>query len=479
MAKKIDKITPLKEDFSKWYLDVIKNGDLISYTQVRGSIIFKPLSYGIWENIQRNLDNEFKKLGVQNVYFPLLIPESLINREKEHVEGFSPELATVTHVGDKKLSENYYIRPTSEVLFNEYFKNEVESYNDLPLVYNQWANVVRWEKTTNPFLRTTEFLWQEGHTVHNNAIEARKLTRTMLKVYAKFLKNYLAIPVIQGKKTPREKFSGACSTYTIEAMMKDGRALQAGTSHYLAQNFTKAFDITFKNKENKREHAYGTSWGVTTRLLGALIMAHGDDHGIIIPPKVAPTQIDILEIFGHKDPEVKKMAEQVRSVLAKSWRVKVDSSEKGLGFKAANSEIHGTPLRIEIGSNEAKERKMLLVRRDTLQKIEVAFDSNLKKTVKTLLEDVHNNLYNSAYNRMIENIVFTEDYEEFKKLIAENKWVMMPFCGCEEAEAKIQEETGATARCIPFEDPIPTNKNCTCPVTGSETKRNVIFAKAY
>ncbi|MBN0919627.1 proline--tRNA ligase [[Mycoplasma] gypis] len=479
MSKKIEKITPLKEDFSRWYLDVIKNGDLIAYGQARGSIIFKPLSYGIWENIQKNLDYEFKKLGVKNVYFPLLIPESLINREKEHVEGFNPELATVTQVGGKKLAENYYIRPTSEVLFNEFFKNEVESYNDLPLVYNQWANVIRWEKTTNPFLRTTEFLWQEGHTIHDDALEARKLTRLMLRTYAKFLKNFLAIPVIQGKKTPREKFSGACSTYTIEAMMKDGRALQAGTSHYLAQNFTKPFNITFKNSNNEREYAYGTSWGVTTRLIGALIMAHGDDRGIIIPPKVAPVQIDILEIFGHKDPEVKKFAKEVKQLLEKNFRVSLDSSDKGPGFKAANSEIHGTPLRIEIGSNEAKQRTLTVVRRDTLEKITFNFGREVKREFKKLFDSIHKNLYDSAYERMINNIVVCDDFEDFKQKINEGKWVLMPFCGDENAEAWIQEQTGATARCIPFVDPIKTNKKSKCVISGTETKRNVIFAKAY
>ncbi|QJG67252.1 proline--tRNA ligase [Mycoplasma phocoenae] len=478
MSKKIEKITPLAEDFSRWYLDVVKNGDLISYGKTRGTIVFKPLSFGIWENIQKNLDAEFKKLGVQNVYFPLLIPESLINKEKDHVNGFNPELATVTEVGGKPLSEKYYIRPTSEVLFNDFFKNEVESYNDLPLVYNQWANVMRWEKTTNPFLRTTEFLWQEGHTVHADAVEARKLTRTMLKTYAKFLKNYLAIPVIQGKKTPREKFSGACSTYTIEAMMKNGRALQAGTSHYLAQNFTKAFDITFKNAENKREFAYGTSWGVTTRLIGALIMAHGDDRGLIIPPKVAPVQIDILEIFGHKDPAVKNLAKQVKKDLSKFFRVKLDDSSKGPGFKAANSEIHGTPIRIEIGSNEAMNNSVTIVRRDTLEKVTVPFTKDLKSVIRKIFTDIHNNLYNAAYDRMLNNIVTCDNMEDFKQKIDEGKWVLMSFCGDEDAEAFIQETTGATARCIPFKDPIHI-ESTSCVLNGKKTKRNVIFAKAY
>ncbi|QJR43909.1 proline--tRNA ligase [Mycoplasma miroungirhinis] len=479
MAKKLEKITPLEEDFSKWYLDVIKNGDLISYGKARGTIIFKPLSYGIWENIQKNLDTEFKKQGVKNVYFPLLIPDSLIQKEKDHLKGFNPELATVTEVGGRELSEKYYIRPTSEVLFSTYFKDNVESYNDLPLIYNQWANVIRWEKTTNPFLRTTEFLWQEGHTVHADALEARKLTKTMLRIYANFLKKYLSLPVIQGKKTPREKFSGACSTYTIEAMMKDGRALQAGTSHYLAQNFTKVFDITFKNKENKREYAYGTSWGVTTRLIGALIMAHGDDRGIIIPPKVAPVQIDILEIFGHKNPEVKEFALQVKKYLSKFFRVELDSTDKNPGFKASNSEIHGTPLRIEIGAKEAQTKEITLIRRDTLEKQTIKFDKSIKLTINKLFNDIHKNLYDQAQKRMLDNIVTTNDYQEFKQKIAEGKWVIIPFCGDEAAEEFIQQETGATARCIPFKDPIKINKKSSCVIDGTETKRNVIFAKSY
>ena len=282
--KKIEKITLQKEDFASWYTDVIKNGDLMSYGSSKGSIIFKPLSFAIWENIRNTLDKMFKTKNVKNVYLPLLIPESLLQKEKEHVQGFNPELATITEVGGKKLSEKFYVRPTSETLFGEFFKNELNLYNELPLIFNQWANVVRWEKTTNPFLRTREFLWQEGHTIHKTEEEARKLTLEILDIYKNFLKEYLAIPIVEGQKTEHEKFSGAVDTYTIEAMMKDGKALQAGTSHYLGQNFTKAFNVTYKNEENKLVNPYGTSWGTTTRLIGALIMTHGDDHGIIIPP---------------------------------------------------------------------------------------------------------------------------------------------------------------------------------------------------
>ncbi|WP_396888671.1 proline--tRNA ligase [Mycoplasma sp. HS2188] len=477
MMKELDKITPQETDFAKWYTDVVKQGNLIAYGPLKGTLVFKPNSYGIWELIQRYLNEEFSRLGVKNVYLPLLIPERLFQREKDHIEGFNPELATITHVGESKLEEKVFVRPTSEVLFADLFKNSIESYKDLPIVYNQWANVVRWEKTTNPFLRSREFLWQEGHTCHNNPMEARQLTRTMISLYAKFLKNYLAIPVIVGKKTPKEKFAGACSTYTVEAMMKDGRALQSGTSHYLAQNFSKPFEIIFKDDNNNKDYAYQTSWGVSTRLLGAIIMTHGDNRGIVIPPRIAPTQIDIIEIFANKSPRVGEVAKKLLKELGRIYRVKLDNSEKNPGFKASNSEIQGTPLRIEVGPRDLENDLVTIVRRDTLEKIVLPINE-VKKTVKTLLKDIHNNLYNNAKRRLDENTARVDDYEAFKTEINNQKFVLAPFCCQSEAEDLIKNETGATSRCIPktMERPF---KTMPCIICRKETKRFVIFARAY
>ncbi|MBN4083736.1 proline--tRNA ligase [Mycoplasma sp. CSL10137] len=478
--KQIDKITPMELDFAKWYTDVVKNGDLIAYGPTKGSIIYKPNSYGIWELIQKELNDIFKSKGIQNVYLPLLIPENLFQLEKEHIEGFNPELATVTKVGDKELSEKLFIRPTSEVLFADLFKKTINSYNDLPIVYNQWANVLRWEKTTNPFLRTREFLWQEGHTCHDNAWEARKLTREMISTYAKFLKNYLAIPTIVGKKTPREKFAGACSTYTIEAMMKDGKALQSGTSHYLNQNFSKPYGIKFKNKDNKEEYVYQTSWGVTTRLLGAIIMTHGDNRGVIIPPKVAPIQVDILELFAKKDPKVHQIAKEIKSKIGRKFRVRLDSSDKNPGFKASNSEIQGVPIRIEVGPRDLAENKVLVVRRDTLEKQLVEIEK-LKELIPILLDNIHNNLYDSAQKRLEENTEYVYNYDDFKEKIKENKFLVAPFCCDDYVEGKIKEETGATARCIPIKSFKKPNKDSKCFFDGCDksTNRYVVFAKAY
>ncbi|MBZ4195301.1 proline--tRNA ligase [Mycoplasma sp. 1331] len=477
--KQLDKITPLEQDFAKWYTDVVKQGELIEYGPTKGTLIFKPNSFGIWELIQKELNEEFKKHGVKNVYLPLFIPDRLFLKEKEHVAGFNPELATITRVGDKELDEKIYVRPTSEVLFADLFKKIIESHKDLPIIYNQWANVVRWEKTTNPFLRSREFLWQEGHTCHNTSIEARKLTKTMINLYSKFAKKYLAIPVIVGKKTPYEKFAGACTTYTIEAMMKDGKALQTGTSHYFAQNFSKAFDITFKNKNNEAEYVYQTSWGVSTRLIGAIIMTHGDNRGIVIPPRVAPVQIDILELFSNKEPKVHEKALEIYVQLSKKFRVRLDSSEKMPGFKAANSEIQGVPLRIEIGPRDLENNSVTVVRRDTLEKITVNI-SELKSVVKDLLDKIHANLYSQAAERLKKNTVFVDNYVDFKAKIKENKFVIAPFCCSEEAEILIKEETGASTRCIPRKINKPSKaQECIFQKCKNKTNKYVIFARAY
>lgn len=476
--RELEKITPLEQDFSRWYTDVVTQGNLIEYGSIQGFITFKPISYGIWQNIQVAMNDIFAKQGVQNVYLPLLIPKSYIEKEKDHVKGFAPELATITKIGDEKLTEEYVIRPTSEVLFGELFKAEVQSYNDLPLIYNQWANVVRWEKTTNPFLRSREFLWQEGHTVHSSPVEARKLTKKMIKTYAKFCKDYLAMPTIIGKKTPNEKFAGAVSTYTIEAMMKDGRALQAGTSHYLGQNFAHAFDVKFKNKANQYEHVYQTSWGVSTRLIGGLIMSHGDNRGIIIPPMIAPNQIDIIEVFGNKNPQVHEVANKFYKELGRKYRVRLDASDKGPGFKAGKSEIEGTPLRLEVGPRDLEQGLVTFVRRDTLEKIQVKVE-NVKAEATRLLKLIQTDLYEAAEKRVNANIVHASTYDEMKRLIVEDKkFVVVPFSVTSaEVEKKIKAEFGATARCVPSN--IKTDKPLKCIMTGKPTKRLVIFARAY
>ena len=473
--KLLDNITPLEENFAQWYQDVVVKGNLIDYGQAKGSMIFKNNSYGIWENIQKFMNEEIKKVGGKNVYLPLLIPMSYIEKEKDHVKGFAPELATVTRVGNKELTEPYVIRPTSEVLFGELFSKEINSYNDLPIIYNQWANVMRWEKTTNPFLRNREFLWQEGHTAHSTPVEARKLARHMIKVYAKFAKKYLAMPVIVGRKTANEKFAGAVSTYTIEAMMKDGKALQAGTSHYLGQNFARAFNVQFRNKENKVELVYQTSWGVSTRLIGGVIMTHGDNRGVIVPPMVAPNQVDILEIFGNKNENVKVVAKEISKTLGRKFRVRLDDSTKGPGHKAGQSEIEGTPLRIEVGPRDLENNQVTFVRRDTLEKIVVDI-KDVKKTTTELLKDIQNNLYETAKKRLDNNIVEAYSYDEMKNKLQDKKFVLVPFAGGAKEEKKIKEETTATTRCIPFGY---KGKEAKCIITGKMTKRYVIFARAY
>lgn len=474
--KELKNITPMDQDFGRWFTDVVTQGNLIDYGMVKGMMIFKPIAYGIWENIQKQLDPILKSEGANNVYLPLLIPKSLIDKEKEHVEGFAPELATVTHVGSKKLEEELYIRPTSEVLFCTTFAKDVDSYNDLPLIYNQWVNVLRWEKTTNPFLRNSEFLWQEGHSVHASKDEAMQLTTNMINNYAKFCADVLAIPVLIGQKTEKEKFAGADITYTIEAMMKDGKALQSGTSHYLGQNFSKSYDIKFKDSTNKHDFAYQTSWGVSTRLIGAIIMAHGDNRGIVIPPKVAHIQIDLIPLFADKNKDVADFSAKLFADLSKKWRVRMDKSKKSPGYKASESEIQGTPIRIEVGPRDLEAKKVVLVRRDTLEKIDVPFEK-IEETVDQLFTQIHNNLYAQAKQRLDENIVKSTTYEQMKVELDKRKFVLVPFDGSKEDEDKIKEETLATARCIPFN--MQDNIEEKCIITNKPTKRKVIFARAY
>lgn len=477
--KEINKITPIEEDFSKWFIDVIINGNLIEYAPLKGTIIFKPNSYGIWENIQKNFDQIIKKLDTQNVYLPLLIPKSLIAREKDHIKGFAPELATITKVGDKELNEDIYIRPTSEVLFAQLFKSEISSYNDLPKIYNQWSNVVRWEKTTNPFLRTSEFLWQEGHTSHSTKEEAFNFSKKMIQVYKDFYKDYLALDVIVGQKTESEKFAGAEITWTIEAMMKDGKSLQVATSHYLGQNFSKMFNVSFKDKENKLINVFQTSWGLSTRSIGAIIMGHGDNRGIIIPPKIAPIQVDIIEVLANKDERVSKVSNEIKEILESNMiRVRVDKTNKTVGYKASQSEIEGVPIRIEVGPRDLDNNQVVLIRRDNLIKEFILKENVVCEVLKTL-DKIHDNLYKQSKKMIESNIVYCNSYDEFKKIIKEKKFIIVPMVEDSiEFEKKIKEETTATARCVPIELKIP-KKEDKCIFTGKTTKNFIIFARAY
>ncbi|MDK2819480.1 MAG: proline--tRNA ligase [Mycoplasmataceae bacterium] len=474
--KEIKQITPIEKNFSKWYIDVVTNGKLIEYGTVKGTIIFKPNSYGIWENIQVNFNKILKQQNIRNIYLPMLIPANLISKEKNHVDGFAPELATITKVGNKQLSEEIYIRPTSEVLFAEFFKTEINSYNDLPLAYNQWANVLRWEKTTNPFLRNTEFLWQEGHTCHSTQEEAEEMTMNMINVYKIFLRDYLAIPVITGIKTELEKFSGAVSTFTVEAMMKDGKALQSGTSHFLGQNFSKIFNISYKSKENKSEFVYQTSWGISTRLIGAIIMTHGDNRGIIIPPKIAPIQIDIIQIMANKEPKVEELSTRIFDQLKGEYSIRVDKSNKTAGYKAAQSEIEGIPIRIEVGPRDVLTEEVAIIRRDTLEKVMVKIN-DLTNYISKLIDLIQSNLLQSAEIRLKKNIKVATTYNELKTYLEDNKFVLVPIINNNEYEKKIKEETTATARCIPLELDIPTEGMCI--FSGEKTTRFVIYAKSY
>ncbi|WP_425379092.1 proline--tRNA ligase [Spiroplasma endosymbiont of Polydrusus pterygomalis] len=474
MKRKLEKITPREVDFAQWYTDIVLNADLIAYGPVKGTTIFKPYGYAIWENIQKICDVEFKKVGVKNVYFPLLIPKTLFNKEKEHIAGFSPEIATVTKVGDKVIDEELYIRPTSEVLFGTFFSKEIQGYRDLPLLYNQWVNVLRWEKTTRPFLRTSEFLWQEGHTIHATKTEGQQFTLKILDIYANFAEKTLLLPVIKGKKTEREKFAGAEETYTIESLMYDGQALQCGTSHYFDQNFAKAFDIKFANQKNELEYAYSTSWGVSTRLIGGIIMTHSDDNGLVLPPEIAPTQIMILPISNDSDEQL-SAACQLQKKL-KSYRCEIDQSDKGFGFRAANAEIKGIPLRIEIGPHDLAQEQVTIARRDTFEKMTVTL-SKVEKTVADLLQKIATNLYQKALKNRQQRTKEIDNYSEYKKTLAKmNGLFLVSFCGRIECEDTIKAETQTTSRCIPFDVPPKKTKCFHC---GQPAINLVYFARAY
>ena len=474
--KLVEAITSMDVDFAQWYTDVVIKAELIDYSSVKGCMVIKPAGYAIWENIQKELDARFKATGVENVYMPMFIPESLLQKEKDHVEGFAPEVAWVTHGGLEPLQERMCVRPTSETLFCDFYAKEIESHRDLPKLYNQWCSVVRWEKTTRPFLRSREFLWQEGHTAHATAEEAEERTEQMLNLYADFCENVLAMPVVRGRKTDKEKFAGAEATYTIEALMHDGKALQSGTSHNFGDGFAKAFGIQYSDKNNKLQYVHQTSWGMTTRLIGAIIMVHGDDSGLVLPPRVAPTQVMIIPIQQKKE-GVLETAENLRQALAEAGiRVKVDATDKSPGWKFNEQEMRGIPIRVEIGPKDIANGQAVLVRRDTREKTIVAL-SDIAAEVAKLLDTMQVEMLERARAHRDEHTYTAHTYEEFKEL-ADTKpgFIKMMWCGDEACEIKVKEDTTCTSRCMPF---AQEEIGDTCPVCGKKAKAMVYWGKAY
>jgi len=475
----VKKIASKEKNFSQWYVDVVRKAELADYTTIKGCMVIRPYGYGLWENMQAGLDRRIKETGHKNAYFPLFIPESLLKKEAEHVEGFAPEVAWVTHGGNQKLEERLAVRPTSEAVICSLYSKWVKSWRDLPILINQWVNIVRWEKVTRLFLRTTEFLWQEGHTAHKSEQEAEEETLKILnQVYRDYIEKDLAIPVIVGRKTEKEKFAGALHTYTLEALMADGKVLQAGTSHNLGQNFAKAFNIKFLDEDQKEKYVWQTSWGTTTRLIGALVMVHGDERGLKLPPKVAPVQIIIVPImFDKTKKEVLKKAESIRTILKKDFRVEIDIRDGYTpGWKFNEWEMRGVPLRLEIGPKDMKQGQVMLVRRDTGEKVAVK-EEQLAETVKELLDNIQENLFTRAKKFLKENIRDTSDYNEFKKIIEKQRGLIKTYwCGSKDCEDKIKEETKASIRCIPFEQEKASGK---CIYCGKESSTLVYFARAY
>ena len=477
MAKEklVKEITSMDEDFAKWYTDVVSKAELMAYSSVKGCMIIRPYGYAIWENIQSILDAMFKETGHENVYMPMFIPESLLQKEKDHVEGFAPEVAWVTHGGNEKLEERMCVRPTSETLFCDHYKDIIQSYRDLPKLYNQWCSVVRWEKTTRPFLRSREFLWQEGHTIHATADEAKAETVQMLNVYADFAEKYLAMPVVKGVKTAKERFAGAEDTYTIEALMHDGKALQSGTSHYFGDGFAKAFGIQYTDKDNKLTHPFQTSWGCTTRLIGAVIMTHGDDNGLVLPPAIAPIQLIVVPIASHK-PGVTEKANEVYSRVNKICRAKIDLSEQSPGWKFAEYEMKGVPLRLELGPRDIENNCCVIARRDNGEKITVSLDE-LEEKIPQLLDAVRDGMYEKALSRRDAMTYDAHNPDEMKD-IADNKpgFIRAMWCGERECEDNLKETVGVTSRCIPFNQENLSDK-CVC--CGKPAKHMLYWGKAY
>ncbi len=493
MAKELKELTKRAENYSQWYNDLVVKADLAEQSPVRGCMVIKPYGYAIWEKMQQQLDKEFKKTGVQNAYFPLLIPKSFFSREAEHVQGFAKECAVVTHYRLKenedgsdvvvdpsaKLEEELIIRPTSETIIWNTYKGWIKSWRDLPIMCNQWCNVMRWEMRTRPFLRTSEFLWQEGHTAHATKEEAEAEAQKMLKVYADFAEKWMAVPVIQGVKSETERFAGALDTYTIEAMMQDGKALQSGTSHFLGQNFAKSFDVTFLNRENKPEYVWATSWGVSTRLMGALIMVHSDDNGLVLPPNLAPIQVVMIPIYKN-DEQLNAIREKLQPVIrelqAAGVSVKLDDSDnKRPGFKFADYELKGVPVRLAMGARDLENNTIELMRRDTLEKENVSFD-NIAQHVTELLTDIQNNLFEKARRYRDAHIYECDNYDEFKTKVKDGGFFLCHWDGTAETEAKIKEETQATIRCIPFGYEQTEGIDM---VSGKPAKCRVIIARSY
>lgn len=472
----VKEITNIEEDFAQWYTDVVKKAELADYTDTKGCIAIRPYGYAIWENIQNYADKKFKETGVTNLYMPVLIPESMLQKEKDHVEGFAPEVAWVTIGGGEELDERLCIRPTSETMMSTMYSKWVKSWRDLPILGNQWCNVLRWEKETRPFLRSREFLWQEGHTVHETAKEAEERTLMMLDVYADVIENLLAIPVLKGRKTPKEQFAGAEATYTVETLMHDGRALQAGTSHYFGQNFTKPFEVKFQNREGKEEYAYQTSWGISTRLLGAVIMAHGDNRGLKLPPKVAPIQVVIVPIAQHKEGVLDK-ANEIFTELKSEFRVKLDDRDNySTGFKFNDWEMRGVPVRIEMGPRDIENGIAVLVRRDTGEKETVEL-KNLKARLAELLEQIQKDMFNACAKIRDERTTIAYTLDEIVKNLEENQgYVKTMWCGDVACEDKIKEVTGAHSRCMPFNQEHLAD---TCPVCGKKADKMVVWGRQY
>lgn len=472
----VKEITNIDENFAQWYTDIVTKAELADYTEVKGFIAIRPYGYAIWENIQNYADKRFKEHGVKNVSMPLLIPEGLLNKEKDHVEGFAPEVAWVTMGGGEKLEERLCIRPTSETIFSTMYSKWLSSWRDLPFCYNQWCSVLRWEKETRPFLRSREFLWQEGHTIHETAKEAESFTQDMLNVYQDVIENVLAIPVMKGRKTPKEQFAGAEATYTVETLMHDGRALQGGTSHYFGQNFTKAFDVKFQNKQGEQEYAYQTSWGISTRLIGAVIMAHGDNRGLKLPPMVAPIQVVIVPIAQEKENVLEK-ANELKQKLTTKFRTKLDDRDNySVGYKFNDWEMRGVPLRIEMGPRDMEKGEVVLVRRDTAEKITVKMEEVTEK-VEEILNGIQKSMFEVCKNRMKEKTTIALNMEEFEKNMNENQgYVKTMWCGSQECEDKVKEMTGAPSRCIPFEQ---EHLSDTCVCCGKKAEKMVVWGRQY
>ena len=478
MSKKneyVTEITNIEDDFAKWYTDIVLKAELADYSDTKGCIVIRPYGYKIWENIKNCIDKELKIIGIENTSFPLLIPESLLQKEKEHVEGFAPEVALVTEAGGKKLAEKLCIRPTSETIFMSMYSKWLKSWRDLPFLYNQWCNVLRWEKETRPFLRSREFLWQEGHTIHETEKEARELTLRILDIYAEVIENNLAMPVIKGKKTEIEKFSGAQETYTVESLMYDGRALQSGTSHYFGQNFTKPFDVKFQNRNSEDEYAYQTSWGTSTRLIGGIIMSHGDNRGLKLPPKIAPIQIIIVPISMKSDKVIEK-CQEIYDKLSNQFRVKIDLRDQySAGYKFNDWEMRGVPIRIELGLRDIENNQLTIVRRDTFEKFNLKMDELLK--IGDILNKIQDNMYNTCLEHNMKKTSTVTTLNEFEEKINKNQgYIKAMWCGNSECENKIREITGAKSRCIPF-DQEKISDICVC--CGKKAKEMVIWGRQY